>query len=83
MKLQSLLYFAILWSTDYLRILRCMGTVQFSGVKIIYDAIMQGQATDMDWTLHTDLTKSETSRAIRKLFQYHLNIFKKCIDFRN
>ena len=55
MKLQSLLYFAILWSTDYLRILRCMGTVQFSGVKIIYDAIMQGQATDIDWTLHRDL----------------------------
>ena len=29
---------------------------------------IQGQATDMDWTLHTDLWKSETSRDIKKSF---------------
>ena len=29
-------------------------------------AAAQGQATDMDWTLHTDLWKSETGRDIKK-----------------
>ena len=43
---------------------------------------MQGHATDMDWTLQTDLWKSETNRDVKKSFLYHWNIFKKCIDFQ-
>ena len=39
----------------------------------------QGQATHMDWTLQTDLWKSETSKDIKKPFWYLLNIFKSCI----
>ena len=41
--------------------------------------ISQGQATDMDSTLHTDLWKSETV----EISKNHFNIFKDCIDFQN
>ena len=34
--------------------------------KFFSEDIRQGQASGMDWTLHTDLWKSETSRDIKK-----------------
>ena len=44
----------------------CIIFLMYRSVFRLLCVVVQGQATDMDWTLHTDLSKSETSRDIKK-----------------